>query len=440
MEKKSLKVLHVTAHLGGGVGRVLSRVASFRGVSGQPVERTILCLEPTEKEQAVNIIRKAGVRLIVSPSLEESRRLAQEADIVQLEWWHHPLAIEWMVRVSSLRARLVVWSHTSGLHYPAIPRDFVSLPHAFLFTTPVSLRLFDQNGVRDGGNDSNIIDVVHSSGGFGDIPLVIKESRVEHLNYGYLGSLNFAKLHPDIIRYVKAVEVPGFAVDFHGDTFSNPRLKDMASQAGVPERVRIPGYTDSPYEVLAKMDVFVYLLNPSHYGTTENALLEAMACSAVPVVLNNPVESSIVRDGYTGLVVDSPDTFAKAIAFLNDHPDERRKIGEAARFEVMTKYSLEATVEKLGLSYSRVSDFDRRDFEFGKIFGRSPSVWFASCLGEYAPLFHDISGLEFRDQRLLHPVLYERSKSSVLHFLRYYPSDPQLRHWASMLEDDLAAA
>jgi hypothetical protein len=284
-----------------------------------------------------------------------------------------------------------------------------------------------------------MVDVVASSGGFDDIPLVAKESRAR-LNYGYLGSLNFAKLHPDIIRYLEAVNLPGFSVDFHGDIFSNPRLKDFALKAGIPERVRILGYTDRPYEALAQMDVLVYLLSPFHYGTTENALLEAMACSTVPVVLSNPVESAIVRDGVTGVVVDSPETFANAIGFLSAHPDERRKMGTAARREVTTNYSLETTVEKLGDCYSRVAGLSKRSLDYEKIFGSSPAEWFLSCAGEYACLFADRSGLELRDQRLLHPVLYEKSKSSVFHFLRYFHQDPQLKHWASMLEDDLAAA
>lgn len=422
------------------MGRALSRVASFRGVSAQPVERTIVCLEPTEKDQATTLIRQAGVRLILSPSPEESKRLAREADIVQLEWWHHPLTMEWMARcASSFPARWVVWSHTSGLHYPNIPRGFVQGAQAFLFTTPVSLGLCNPDDLRSEGTDAPIVGVVASSGGFDDIPLAIKESRV-HLNYGYLGSLNFAKLHPDIIRYLEAVDIPGFSVDFHGDIFSNPRLKDIAFKAGISERVRILGYTDRPYEALAQMDVLIYLLSPFHYGTTENALIEAMACSTVPVVLDNPVESSIVNNGVTGIVVDSPETFAEAIGFLSDHPDERRKMGAAARREVTTNYSLETTVGKLSDFYSRVAGLGKRNFDFGEIFGNSPVEWFASCLGKYAPLFADSSGLEFRDQRLLHPVLYERSKSSVFHFLRYFHSDPQLKQWASMLEGDLAAA
>lgn len=311
----------------------------------------------------------------------------------------------------------------------------MSLPHSFLFTSPVSRRMLDGLG----GVGLNAIDVVQSSGGFDDIPVASGKSS-GRFACGYLGALNFAKLHPDIVSYLKAVHVPGFKVDFHGDPESNPGITMLAEGAGIPERVNICGYTERPYDVLNGLDVFVYLLNPDHYGTTENALLEAMACSAVPVVLNNPVERSIVQDGRTGMIVDSPAAFARAISFLSDHPDERRRMGEAARRDVLSRFSLAATEQKLRDHYTRVMDSGKRDFDFIRCFGHSPAEWFASCLGGYAPLFEDADGTRWRKQRLQAPVLYERSKSSAFHFLRYFPDDEGLKRWTAMLEDDLAFA
>jgi L-malate glycosyltransferase len=438
IQTEHLNVLHVTAHLGGGVGRALSRVAAYQGASARHVHRTILCLERTEKEAAPDLIRQAGVPIVQSPSPKESAQLLKAADIVQLEWWHHPLMAGWLSRsASQIPARWVVWSHTSGFHYPAFPSRFIGAAHAFLFTTPVSHRLWDPR-LKGEGPEGPVVDDVPSSGGFEDVPAEKQPAEFD-LRFGYLGSLNFAKLHPEIVRYLAAVDLPEFAVDFHGDDV-NPRLSEMAVAAGIPERVRIMGYSNRPRDVLSRMDVLVYLLNPCHYGTTENALLEAMANSTVPVVLNNPVESSIVTNGITGLVVDSPQGFADAVIYLNDHPEERRRLGAAARKDVTERYSLESTIAKLEKCYSRVAGAETQEVNFGDIFGRSPAEWFMSCLGNYAAFFSDRSGLDQRAVRLSHPVLYERSKSSAFHFLRYYPDDPQLITWASMLEADLAAA
>ena len=52
-------------------------------------------------------------------------------------------------------------------------------------------------------------------------------------------------------------------------------------------------------------DIFFYPLQPDHYGTAENALVEAMSLGLMPVVLDNPAEMAIVRDGETGFVARS---------------------------------------------------------------------------------------------------------------------------------------
>ena len=36
----------------------------------------------------------------------------------------------------------------------------------------------------------------------------------------------------------------------------------------------------------------------------------------VPIVLDNPAERQIVDDGYTGLIVNSPDEFAEALVVI----------------------------------------------------------------------------------------------------------------------------
>jgi len=421
------------------VGRVLSRLALCRKEKNSIIEDIFVCMEPPEKDLTVSIMQQSGIRLLICPDQKETDRLLAASDIVQIEWWHHPLIAEWMCK-NNIRARLIVWSHTSGLHYPAIPRNFVALPHVFLFTSPVSRKVIIGESTVDISESTNRVDVVHSSGGFDDIPLVSRSKQLGCLSYGYLGSLNFAKLHPEVVDFIKAVEIPGFAVDFFGDPSSNKGLKAIAEKAGISDRVNICGFTERPYDVLGGMDVFVYLLNPYHYGTTENALLEAMACGVVPVVLNNPIEASIVSHGHSGIVVDSPGSFSQAISYLNSKPDERCRISETACREIRARFSLEHTEKQLNDHYLSVMECQKMDFEFGPIFGNSPAEWFASCLGSYRSFFAEGGGTELRKRRLQHPVLYEKSKSSVFHYHQYFPDDPMLAHWVTMLEDDLGHA
>ncbi|MBF0180661.1 MAG: glycosyltransferase family 4 protein [Magnetococcales bacterium] len=419
-EGTPFRLLHVVPHLGGGVGRVLSSVAALRRRSGSPVEERFVCLEAPEKSRYVDILREAGVPVRIAPGARELEEEIRAADVVQAEWWNHPLTASWLAGVHGLDMRLVMWSHTSGMHYPAIPEALVAMPHAFLFTTPLSMR-------PEHARFGNLVAVAHSSGGFDDFPPVSRAATSGPLRCGYLGTLNFAKLHPEILRFLSAVDLPGFVVDFHGDADSNPEWVRKSADPALGGRVRIHGFTDRPDLALRDMDLFVYLLSPLHYGTTENALLEAMACGVVPIVLDNPVERTIVRHGETGLIVADPDGFAQAVAWLHDHPEERLRMSRAGAGEVRRTFALEETERRLSDCYARVLPLPKRAFDFRPVIGTTPASWFLSCAGRYADCFGE------GPCALLPPFLFEKSKSSVFHYLRYFAEDSELQRLAGNL-------
>jgi L-malate glycosyltransferase len=418
-----MKVLHITAHLGGGVGRVLSRVSMARKKGGSDVTDSFICLEPPEKKETVSSMHEAGIEVFICPDSSQIDRLIAESDIVQLEWWHHPLLARFICE-NTIPARLIVWSHTSGLSYPDIPLKFVYMPHSFLFTSPVS----HQNVRRAGG-----IDTVHSSGGFEDIPLNERRLKKGDLTYSYLGAPNFSKLHPQIADFLGAVHTPGFRVQFFGDANANPKLLSTR----LADKIVLRGFTSNPDSVLMESDVLIYLLNPDHYGTTENALLEAMAAGVVPVVLNNPVEASIVKHNVMGMIVDSAESFADAIAFLNQNRGALRNMARAASKAIRERFPLGKTIQGLDAHYRMIMKEEKSLFTFSSVFGSCPHEWFLSCIGKYGKYFTTEPGDGLRHERLQHPVLYEQSKSSAFQFFNYFPQDKMLERWVSMLREDL---
>lgn len=433
-----MKVVHITAHLGGGVGRVLSGIANFRKTQNVPIHETFICLEHPENKQFVNILRRNGVEIAIQPDRQATDRLVSSADIVQIEWWHHPLLAGWLCKQENFTARLIVWSHISGLHYPAIPQSFLSLPHIFLFSTPVS-KAIPQLAVKIQAMDPKKTSVVHSSGGFDNFPVVHRDFFPRQLRYGYIGTYNFAKLHPDILQFVRAVKDPRFTVDFYGDKHSNPKLITLVHETGLEKKISLHGYTQNPGEILKNLDVFVYILNPLHYGTTENALLEAMASGVIPIVMNNPIESSIVQNERTGIIVDSPKSFAEAITSLNNDIQKRRELSVNCSREIRRSFALSKTERDLREHYYSILDDQKRHFQFQDVFGRTPHEWFLSCLGGVEDLFLSTDHVdEIRLKRLAHHFLYEKSKSSAYHFFRYYPDSSVLREWTETLDQDKA--
>ena len=107
-------------------------------------------------------------------------------------------------------------------------------------------------------------------------------------------------------------------------------------------------------EVLPESDIPRYygasdlFVMPSRYELFGIVMLEAMACG-VPVVatkFGGPPE--VIVDGETGRLVDPTDieSFAAAIAELIRDPDRRKRMGEAARKAIESKYSWNRLAER----------------------------------------------------------------------------------------------
>ena len=424
------EILHITAHLGGGVGKALSRLVGTSTRLRDGWKHTITCLEQPQKCQFSDYIKDRGGELLICPSSEVLNHRIAQADIVQVEWWHHPVVARWLCSGPLPAMRLLIWSHVSGLHPPAIPPAFVAIPHRFLFTSHCSLRIL--GWTRSSTQYPLNTGVVYSSGGFDDLPFPPLRDSGEPLNAGYVGALNFAKLHPDLMNYLAEIDLPDFRLACVGDPTTEIELLEQAAARGLTGRLELRGYRENVAAELAGFNVLIHLLNPQHYGTTENALLEAMAMGVVPVVLCNPAERCLVRHRETGIIVNNPAEFGAAISWLAANSLERSRIAENACRTVRKRFSAERMRSRLERHYKAVLSEAKRVFDFRPVFGTSPADWFRACQGESACLFgdEDDSGaghsLPFEGPA----YLYEKTKGSVFHYHDIFPSDRRLQNWA----------
>ena len=79
-----------------------------------------------------------------------------------------------------------------------------------------------------------------------------------------------------------------------------------------------------------KRTSFFYPLQREHYGTAENALIEAMSLGSTALVLNNPAEMAIIRDAETGFIAASVEELASLLQNLLLLPEVREKISANA--------------------------------------------------------------------------------------------------------------
>lgn len=421
-----MKILHLTPHLGGGVGRALLGLAA----GADEIKHSFICLESPEKEQFINAIRELGCDVFITPSRSEIIKLIEESDIVQLEWWRHPATIDCLSQLSNIPMKLVVWCHVSGLYNEIIPEQLLKYSDCFLLTSACSLQTTLMQ--RLSSEEKQYLAIVHSNGGLGNWPMALAYDENESLAAGYIGSLNFAKLHPDYIDFLASVTIDDFKVSLIGDATNQHALQQQATSLNKPELLNFVGYIEDVPSALSKINVLAYLQNPTHYGTNENALLEAMAMGIVPVVLNNPAECEVVEHGVTGLVVDSIEAFSEAIEWLHQHPQQRTKLGFQAAKAVKERHTKNTMKNLFSKHYRAVMQHQKHTINFNEIFGEKPIDWFLSCQ-EDKTIFASNGSINYPNNRYLHYSLKEKTKGSALHFHRYFPDDQMLSQWARQL-------
>ena len=423
-----MNVLHLTPHLGGGVGRALLGVASS---VNNGCEHSFICLEAPKKEQFINAIRESGCAVIVAPSTNEIIRQIKACDILQLEWWCHPAIIECLCQLPRLPIRLLVWCHVSGLFSEIIPEQLLKSATRFLLTSACSLQATQIQ--RLSLEEKQHLAIVHSNGGLEAWPRSSACHDNVPLAVGYIGSLNFAKLHPDYVSFLASVAIDDFKVSLIGDVTNQSVLQQQAATLNRPELLHFVGYTEDVPGALSKINILAYIQNPTHYGTNENALLEAMAMGIVPVVLNNPAECEIVEHGVTGFIVDSIEAFSQVIEWLDQHPQERTILGLNAAKVIKKRHTKERMTNAFTEHYDAVLEQEKHTLSFVEIFGKQPADWFLSCQKDKT-VFSENGHIYWPQNKYLHYGLKEATKGSVFHFNRYFPNDHKLEQWARQSE------
>lgn len=118
------------------------------------------------------------------------------------------------------------------------------------------------------------------------------------------------------------------------------------------ERIEWRGYVPDLTEVQTHSAVFMAPLRFG--GGSKLKVLEAMA-AGLPVVSTREGLSGLpITDGRHALIADSPETMAKALIQVIDHPDAARAMGQAARALVQAEFDWSAVAAQLEAVYASV--------------------------------------------------------------------------------------
>ncbi|MFB2549721.1 glycosyltransferase [Ensifer soli] len=367
-----MRILHVTAHLGGGVGKAHAAIA---GADPAAIRRHYAVLEAPRDRRFADALAASGATLSIAPDPQELARLAAEADIVQVEWWNHPRIYEALCRTPFPPMRSLVWCHISGLFAPFVPPALMTAAQRFVFTSACSLDMPEVAALPP--ETRARLAVVNSGFGFPERsgePAAARHPR----RIACLGTLDFVKLSPALFDVVDRLEGEGIDVSLYGAVEADGPVAEAHRRMRRPERIVFEGHAADPAAVLGEAGIFLYLLQPEHYGTAENALVEAMSLGAVPVVFDNPAERAIVRDGITGHVAADATDAGRRLQSMLDRPGDLVPLARAAMAEVAATRTPDVSSARFIALYRDLLGEAPTLPDFAAGLGRTPADWFLS--------------------------------------------------------------
>jgi len=419
------KVLHITPHLGGGVGStVLGYCAENKTFKHEVVS---FGYTPDYIIKRMELLK---IPYIDHANNEQIIEKIIDCDIVLIHQWNHPLLYNFLIRNALPPCRVIMLGHNSGFYPPNIyTKKILEYPDIFVFTTPLS---YDVKDVKVSLFKNNFYDIWSTDGV--DRYKNIKPKKHEGFIIGYVGTVDYAKLHPDFLKMCKGIIeiIPDVKFIVVGG-LKEKEIEAEADKMGIGNKFEFVGHVPESTlkEYLEIFDVFGYPLSPYHYGTCDLTLQAAMSSRIVPVVFANAMEEYMIENYKTGIIVKKEKEYVKCIRQLYKDINLRRKLGNNAREEAFKRFSLKKlnndweNVFKKVLELPETSkkwNINKEEISYKDIFLES--------LGHYGKNF------EARIKQLAKvPSWQTETKGSVHNYHSYFPNDSCLTKWSKLMRE-----
>ena len=380
------KILHIIPHFGGGVGKSLSTLLDKKNISKNDHYLYFL-EEPIEKKYLKNIDQKK----IISTFRTSSKDLIESFDIIQIEFWNHPKLIEFLVNLSPISARFIIWSHISNNSY--LKNKHYSKNSSLFFVNSSNLQREDENH-----NFFNI-----SSGFCDGLDNFDYYPWAKRKSFFFAGALDYRKVDKSIIPIISHIIKTNNTFDLYGDGKDKSKILSLIDKNR--DEFSYHGHVDNLCDKMRKYKFLIYPLTIDNYATGENVLIESMALGCIPLVFDNKLERSIIPEITQDLFAKDLNSFFDNINKAINHDYE--KYSFSLRKKILNDNLSKTAYDKFDNLYSKIMFKKKIEIDFTHFFGKSPLDWY------------------MKTNTLSHHNFYG-SKGDLLHFFKYFKYDDDL--------------
>jgi glycosyltransferase involved in cell wall biosynthesis len=438
------RILHITTHLGGGVGAVLLETLKSHQNDSEWQHEIIVFEELSDSEK--KHFKGFHKHILRTRDHEIIQKKISQSDIIQIEWWNHPLIYLFLLKFPFPKCRISVCSHISGFHRPQIiTKNVVNFSDIFLATTKATLEIDLLQESKNIGL-KNKIEVINYPMNFQKFKIFQKKDS-STFNIGYVGTLDYSKLHRNFLSIASKINIPNSKFILCGEDIDDKIYQESLGFSKA--RFVFNGLVENIVPIYEQLDVLGYPLNPNHYGTGEQVIREAMFLELPIVAFNNPCERSIIKNGFNGLLVRTEKEYVKAIESLYNNKRLGITLGKNARHSVLTQLNPDRVFNELGEKYSRLlaKNKSKKNFLFSILeFNKSDdidlgAILFIESLGHEKSIFLESFVPQSEASKKTADIeisnceigLRSKNKGGLFQYLRYFPDDKNLNYWADLI-------
>lgn len=426
-----MEIIHITAHMGGGVGKAIADTIQFDIENSH----TVILLEIPEKFSHINNVSKYCNIYYMEKEKNLCYDKMQKSDIIVLHWWNHPSMARLFLDFPSIEGRYVIWCHVSGCTYPFLPHSFLKRFHYIFFTSYYSY----ENKFWENEEKQSIDEKSSVIYGLGNIEIAYEKQEYGLLRneyrIGYIGTFTKSKMYPNFVSLCSKIvkKIPNARFIMVGDTKSAKWIIEDPEFYQIEKNIEFLGFKENVYEILSTFDVFAYPLNSFHFGTTENAILEAMTVGVPVICFEQAAEKYLIENKKNGFLVNTDNEYVDIVEQLYEDRVLAERIGNQAKVDVKEKYNIRKNIYHFNEKLAEIIKINKNKLHLHYTDIREYFFDFVS--EEEKDFLQD--GNEENIQYLLkeRPIFCEQNKSSLLQFYRYFPESSWLKKWYYLIEE-----